>query len=62
MTGEIVREVAVLFGVFILLDVGLAAWEGELSLSLQQIIFLVMGDVFGSAALAFLGMVLERRG
>ena len=60
MTGEILREVAVLFGVFILLDVGLAAWERELSLSLQQIIFLVVGDVVGSALVAFLGMMFER--
>lgn len=61
MTGEILREVAVLFGVFILLDVGLAAWEGELSLSLPQIIVLVAGDVIGSTSLALLGMFIENR-
>ena len=61
MTAEIIREVAVLFGVFILLDVGLAAWEGELSLSAWQTTFLVTIDVLGSGLLAFLGMRLERR-
>ncbi len=60
MIGEILREVAVLVGVFLLLDVGLAAWEGELSLSLAQTILLVMGDLLGSAALAFVGMMFER--
>ena len=60
MTGEILREVAVLFGVFILLDVGLAAWEGELSLSAWQTTFLVTIDVLGSGLLAFLGMILEQ--
>jgi hypothetical protein len=60
MTGEILREVAVLIGVFVLLDVGIAAWEGELSLSLPQTIFLVVGDLLGSSTLAFFGMILER--
>ena len=47
MTGEILREVALLFGVFILLDVGLAAWEGELSLTAWQTALLVLGECLG---------------
>jgi hypothetical protein len=60
MTGEIIREVAVLVGVFVLLDVGIAAWEGALSLSTTQTILLVSVDLIGSALIAFFGMALER--
>jgi hypothetical protein len=60
MTGEIMREVAVLVGVFVLLDVGIASWEGALSLSISQTIVLTVSDLLGSALLAFGGMILER--
>ena len=60
MTGELLREAAVLVGIFLLLDVGLAAWEGDLSLSTAQAIFLIVGDVFGSLLIALAGMILER--
>ena len=61
MTGEILREVAVLVGVFLLLDVGIGAWEGDLSLSPWQTIVLILSDVVGSTLLALIGMRLERQ-
>jgi hypothetical protein len=60
MSGELIRDTAILFGVFILLDVGLAAWEGDLYLSGLQTILLIVGDLTGSFLLAFGGMLLER--
>jgi hypothetical protein len=60
MTGELIREAALLFGVFLLLDVGLAAWEGELSMTRWEATLLIVADLFGTALVAFSGMVLER--
>jgi len=60
MWGEILRETAVLMSVFVLLDIGLALWERDLSLSQTETIFIIVGDVAGGILLAFLGMLLER--
>jgi len=60
MTGEVIRETAVLMSVFILLDVGLALWEGDLSLSKLDTILIIVGDVVGGVLLAYGGMLLER--
>lgn len=60
MTGEVFRETAVLMLVFILLDVGLALWVGDLSLSVSATILIVVADLAGATLLAFFGMLLER--
>lgn len=61
MLGDTFREAAVLFLVFIPLDVGLGLAEGELSLSRFQIILVLVGSIIGSALLEWFGMVLEHR-
>ena len=60
MSGELIRDAAILIAIFIPLDVGLAALEGDLSISTWQAILLVVGDFTASMLLAFSGMLLER--
>ena len=61
MLGDTLREAAVLFLVFIPLDIARGVAERQLSLTQSQIIFIVVGTVVGSAFLEWLGMVLEGR-
>jgi hypothetical protein len=60
MLGDTFREAAVLFLVFIPLDLGLGLAEDQLSLSRFQIIVILVAGVIGSAFLEWFGMVLER--
>jgi hypothetical protein len=61
MLGDTFREAAVLFLVFIPLDLGLGIAEDQLSLSRVQIMVILVAGVIGSAFLEWFGMVLERR-
>jgi hypothetical protein len=61
MLGDTFREAAVLFLVFIPLDLGLGLAEDRLSLSRFQIIVILIAGIIGSAFLEWFGMVLERR-
>ncbi len=61
MLGDTFREAAVLFLVFIPLDLGLGLAEDQLSLSRFQIIVILVAGLAGSALLEWFGMVLERR-
>lgn len=60
MVGETFREAAVLFLVFLPLDLFFSVSSGDLSLANWQIILVVGSAVFGSAILEFFGIVLER--
>ena len=59
MLGETCREAAVLFVVFIPLDLMLGVAEGLLSLSSSAIAVIIIGSVFGSSLLQWIGMRLE---
>jgi hypothetical protein len=59
MLGDTLREAAVLFLVFIPLDVALGIAEKQLSVSGIQIILVVSGTVLASALLEWFGMELE---
>ena len=59
MLGETFREAAVLFLVFLPLDVAIGLAEDTLSLSGSQITVIIVGSVIGSALLELMGMALE---
>jgi hypothetical protein len=60
MLGDTFREAAVLFLVFIPLDLGLGLAEDQLSMSRFQIIVILVAGVIDRVFLEWFGMVLER--
>jgi hypothetical protein len=60
MAGDTCREAAVLFLVFLPLDLVFAIVRGDLSLPTWQIIVTIVGITIGSALLEWIGMALEQ--
>lgn len=59
MIGDTFREAAVLFLVFVPLDLALGLAEEQLSLSRNQVSLIVAGVTVASALLEWIGMRLE---
>jgi len=60
MAGDTCREAAVLFLVFLPLDLIFAVARGDLSLPKWQTIVILIGSTIGSVLLEWAGMALEQ--